>query len=152
MKYLRERQTALWCAPALLLLTGCGETKPDCGAQEVRDSVIQTVSNDSDNALVDYAIKTSDALKTKVGAAGTEADKSAILEKARKTAVYKLADSITTNSKEARAVTCSGTMLVTVEGETVQKMVDFRVDQAKDGKLSVSVSPFKFDPAKAGSQ
>ncbi|HKO72539.1 MAG TPA: hypothetical protein VJV58_16565, partial [Bradyrhizobium sp.] len=102
----------------------------------------------SDNALVDYAIKTSEALKAKANAAGSEADKSALLEKARKTAVYKLADSIATNSREARAVTCSGTIFVTVEGETVQKMVDYRVDQGQDGKLSVSVSPFKFDPGK----
>ena len=148
MKYLRERQAALWCAPLLLLLTGCAAAKPDCNAQEVRESVITTISNNSDNALIDYAIKTSEALKAKVNAAGSDADKSAILEKARKTAVYKLADSITTNSKEARAVTCSGTIFVTVEGETVQKMVDYRVDQGQDGKLSVSVSPIKFDPGK----
>jgi hypothetical protein len=148
MKYLRERQAALSCAPALLLLTGCGTAKPDCNAQEVRQSVVQTVSNNSSNALVNFAIKTSDALKAKLGAAGTDVDKSAILEKARKTAVYKLADAVTTNSKEAQAVTCSGTMFVTVEGETVQKMLDYRVDQGTDGKLSVSVSPFRFDPAK----
>ena len=152
MRYLRQRQAALWCAPALLLLTGCGAAKPDCNAQEVRDSVITAISNSSDNALVDYAINTSDAVKTKVTAASSEADKSAILEKARKTAVYILADSIATNSKEERAVTCSGTVFVTVEGETVQKMVDYRVDQGQDGKLSVSVSPFKFDSSKDGSQ
>jgi hypothetical protein len=152
MKSLRERQAALYCVPVLLLLAGCGEARPDCDAQEVRDSVTKTVSNNSDNALVDFAINTSDALKTKVAAAGTEADKSAIMDKARKTAVYKLADAITTNSKEARAVTCSGAMLVTVEGETVQKMVDYKVDQGQDGKLAVSVSPFKFDPSKNNSQ
>ena len=148
MKYPQQRQAALACAPVLLLLTGCGAAEPDCNAQEVRDSVTKTVSNNSDNALIDYAIKTSDALKTKVAAAGNDADKSAILDKARKTAVYKLADSVTTNSKEAQAVTCSGTMQVTVEGETVQKMLDYRVDQGQDGKLAVSVSPFKFDPTK----
>ena len=148
MNYLRERQAALFCAPVLLLLTGCGAAKPDCNAKEVRDSVIDTVTGNSDNALVDYAIKTSEALKTKLAAVSTEADKSAILEKAKKSAVYRLGDSITTNSKQERAVTCSGTMFVTVEGETVQKMVDFSVDQAQDGKLSVSASPFKFDPAK----
>lgn len=152
MKYLRERQAALWCAPVLLLLTGCGGTEPDCNAPEARAAVIKTVSDNSGNALVDYAIKTSGALKTKVGAAGNDADKSAILDKARKTAVYRLADAVTTNSKDKRAVTCSGTMFVTVEGETVQKMVDYRVDQGQDGKLAVSVSPFKFDPTKDGSQ
>jgi hypothetical protein len=148
MKHPRERQAALFCAPVLLLLTGCGAAKPDCNAKEVRDTVINTVTGNGDNALVDYAIKTSDALKTQLGAASTEADKSAMLEKAKKSAIYRLSDSITTNSKQAHAVTCSGTMFVTVEGETAQKMLDFRVDQGQDGKLVVSVSPFKFDPAK----
>jgi hypothetical protein len=148
MKYQGDRQAALWCAPVLLLLTGCGAAKPDCNAQEVRDAVTSAVSNNSNNALVNYAIRTSDALKAKRAAATTEADKSAVLEKARKTAVYTLGDDITTNSRQARAVTCSGAMLVTVEDETVQKTVDFRVDQGEDGKLAVSVSPFKFDPAK----
>jgi hypothetical protein len=148
MWYPRGRQAAIWCAPVLLLLNGCGGPEPDCNAPEARASVIRSVTGNSDNPLVDYAIKTSDALKTKVNAAGNDADKSAIMDKARKTAVYRLADAVTTNNKEAHAVTCSGGMFVTVEGETVQKMVDYKVDQGEDGKLSVSVSPFKFDPGK----
>jgi hypothetical protein len=148
MKYLRGRQAALSCAPVLLLLTGCGGTEPDCNAPEARASVIKTVSGNSDNALVKYAINTSDALKAQLIAASTEADKSALLDKAKKSAVYRLSDAVITNNKEARGATCSGTMLVTVEGETVQKMLDYRVDQGEDGKLAVSVSPFEFDPAK----
>jgi hypothetical protein len=46
------------------------------------------VSDDSNNALVNYAVKTSDAVAAKVGNTNTEADKLAILEKARQGAVY----------------------------------------------------------------
>jgi hypothetical protein len=80
--------------------------------------VIKIVTDDSNNALVNYAVKKSDAVKARVDAASTEAEKSAILEKARQDAVYRLSDTIITNSKskESRAVTCSGTMYTTVEG------------------------------------
>ena len=134
--------------PVLLLLSGCGGTDPDCNSADTRDSVIKTVSGDSNNALVDYAVKNSDALKKKLNAAGSEADKSAISAKARQSAVYRLGDAITTNSKslDKRTVTCTGMMITTVEGDIVQKQVDFRVDQTPDGQHSVSVSPFQFDP------
>jgi hypothetical protein len=41
-------------------------------------------------------------------------------------------------------VTCSGLLFATVEDATAQKQVDFKVEQAPDGTLSVSVSPFQF--------
>jgi hypothetical protein len=148
MRYLQQRPATISSLPVLLLLSGCGGTEAECDSPDTRASVIRTVSDNSDNALVRYAIKASDGLKTKLSAASTEADKSAILEKARKSAVYRLGDFVNTNSKDKRAVTCSGDMSVTVEGVTVQKMVNYRVDQTGDGKLSVSVSPFQFDPAK----
>jgi hypothetical protein len=136
--------------PVLLLLSGCAGSEPDCTSSDARLSVIKTVSGNSNNALVDYATKKSDAVKTKVDAASAEADKSAILEKERQGAVYRLGDAITTNSKskDKRAVTCSGTIYATVEGATVQKQVDFKVEQTPDGKLTVSVSPFQFEPSK----
>jgi hypothetical protein len=149
MRYLlRERQAAIWSLPVFYVLSACGAAEPDCNSADARASVIKTVSGNSNNALVDYAVNTSSALKTQLDAASTEADKSAILEKVRRSAVYRLSDKITTNSKDARAVTCSGTMFATVEGETVQKMLDFKVEQEPDGKLSVSVSPFQFAPSK----
>jgi hypothetical protein len=134
--------------PVLLLLSGCGGADPDCNSADTRDSVIKTVSGDSNNALVDYAVKNSDALKKTLDAAGSEADKSAISAKARQSAVYRLGDAITTNSKskDKRTVTCSGMMIMTVEGDIAQKQVDFRVEQTPDGQHSVSVSPFQFDP------
>jgi hypothetical protein len=150
MRYLWERQPVILSLPVLLLLSACGGTEPDCNSSDARISVNKTVSGNSNNALVDYAVKKSDAVKTKVEAASTEADKSSILEKARQSAVYRLSEAITTNSKskDKRAVTCSGTMFTTVEGATVQKQVDFKVEQSPDGKLSVSVSPFQFEPSK----
>jgi len=134
--------------PVLLLLSGCGGADPDCNSADTRASVIKTVSGDSNNALVDYTVKNSDSLKKKVNAASSEADKSAISVKARQSAVYRLGDDITTNSKslDKRTVTCSGMMITTVEGDIAQKQVDFRVEQTPDGQHSVSVSPFQFDP------
>ena len=147
MRHLRTRPPTLCSIPVLLLLAGCGGTEPDCSSSDVGTSVIKTVSGNGNNALVDYAVKNSDAVKTRVDAASTEAEKFAILEKARQSAVYRLGDTITTNSKskDKRTVTCSGTMYTTVEGATAQKQVDFKVVQAPDGKLSFSVSPFQFE-------
>lgn len=138
----------------LLLLSGCGAADPDCNSADTRASVIKTVSGDSNNPLVDYAVKNSEALKKKVNAASTEPDKSAISAKARKDAVYRLSDQITTSSKslDKRTVTCSGTMFATVEGDIVQKRVDFKVEQTSDGQHSVSVSPFQFDPSSNAAQ
>lgn len=148
MRFLRERGPSTWSLPVLLLLGGCGGIEPDCTSSDTRASVIKTISGNSENALVAYAVKKSDAVKAWLDAASTAADKSAILEKARQTAVYRLSDTITTNSKskDGRAVTCTATVFATVEGATAQKQVDFRVQQAPDGKLAVSVSPFQFDP------
>ncbi len=134
--------------PVLLLLSGCGGADPDCNSEDARASVTKAISGDSNNPLVDYAVKNSEALKKKVNAASSEAERSAITAKARQSAVYRLDDSITTNSKslDKRTVTCSGKMIATVEGDIVQKQVDFKVERTADGQHSVSVSPFQFDP------
>jgi hypothetical protein len=144
MTYFRERQTVLWSLPVLLLLSGCGETGPECGSLEARNSVLKIVSDDSGNALVGYAAKNSSAVEASVNRASTEAEKSAIWEKARRNAAYRLDDTIRTNSRSRRAVTCSGLLFATIEDATAQKQVDFKVEQAPDGKVSVSVSPFQF--------
>jgi hypothetical protein len=108
--------------------------------------VIKIISSDSNNALVDYAAKNSSVVEARVNRASTEAEKLAIWEKARQDASYRLGDEISTNSKskDKRAVTCSGLLYATVEDATAEKQVDFKVDQAPDGKVSVSVSPFQF--------
>ena len=39
---------------------------------------------------------------------------------------------------------CTGLLYVRVGDTTVQKEIDFRVEQVADGKISVSVTPFQF--------
>jgi hypothetical protein len=136
----------LWMLPALLLLSGCGGAEPECDTPDTRNSVLKIVSDDSNNALVSYAAKNSSVVEAKVNSASTETEKSAIWEKARQGASYRLGDTISTNtrSRDKRAVTCSGLLFATVEDATAQKQVDFKVEQAPDGTLSVSVSPFQF--------
>ena len=146
-----KRRNFASIVPVLLLLSGCGGADSDCNSEDTRASVIKTVSGDSNNPLVDYAVKNSEALKKKLNAAGSDAEKSEISAKARQSAVYRLDDTITTNSKslDKRTVTCSGKMITTVEGDIVQKQVDFKVEGTPDGQHSVSVNPFQFDPNSA---
>jgi len=146
MKYFRERQAALWSLSALLLLGGCGGAELECDSLDARNSVVKIVSDDSNNALVSYAAMNSSVIEARLNSANSEPEKSAILEKARQGASYRLGDAIITNSKSRgkRAVTCSGILSVTIEDATAEKQVDFKVEQATDGKVSVSVSPFQF--------
>jgi hypothetical protein len=146
MKLFREQEVLLGCFSVLLLLSGCGGAEPECDSLDTRNSVVKIVSDDSNNALVNYAVKNSDAVAAKVSNTNTEADKSAILEKARQGAVYTLDDTIRVNSRNraTRAVTCSGLLYVTVAETTAQKEVEFKVEQTADGKMFVSVSPFQF--------
>ena len=148
MKYLREWAAVLWSLHGLLLLSGCGEGEagPECDSSDARNSVIKIVSDDSNNALVNYAAKYSKAVQARANSADTESEKLAIWEKARQGASYSLGDEISTNSKskDKRAVTCSGLLSATVEDTTAQKQVDFKVEQTPDGSLSVSVSAFQF--------
>ena len=132
--------------PVLLLLSSCGGAAPECDSLDTRSTVVEIVSADSNNALVNYAVRNSGAVAARVSNTNTEADKLAILEKARQGAAYRLDDTIRTNSRSTarRAVTCTGLLYVTVEDVTAQKQVDFKVEQAADGKVSISVSPFQF--------
>jgi hypothetical protein len=67
----------------------------------------------------------------------TEAEKLAIWEKARQGAVYRLDDTILTNSRNraTRAVTCSGLLYVTVVDTIAQKQVDFKVEQLNGRRM-----------------
>ena len=146
MKLFREQEALLGCFSVLLLLSGCGGAEPECDSLDTRNSVVKIISDDSNNALVNYAVKNSDAVTAKVSNTDTEADKLAIWEKARRGAVYTLDDTIRMNSRNraTRAVTCSGLLYVTVAETTAQKEVEFKVEQTVDGKMFVSVSPFLF--------
>lgn len=140
-----DRQTVFCSLPVLLLLGGCGGGA-ECDSPDTRNSVMKIVSGDGNNALVNYAARNSSAVEAGVNSASTDAQKSSIVEKARQGASYRLDDAISTNtrSKDRRAVTCSGLLAVTVGDATAEKQVDFKVEQMPDGKMTVSVSPFRF--------
>lgn len=140
----RRPPPVLWCFPVLLLLSGCGETGPECGSPEARNSVIKSVADDSNNRLVNFAVENSDAVDALMKNAKAEAEKSAIREKAKQDAVYSLDATLVLNSRTARAASCTGLLYVTIGDTTVQKEVEFKVEQAADGKISVAVKPFVF--------
>jgi hypothetical protein len=142
----KKRPSGSWLFCVLLLLNGCGEAEPQCDSPDTHHSVVRIISNDSNNALVNYAVKNSSSVATRVDQINTEAEKLAVFEKARQGAVYRLDDTIVTNSRNraARSVACSGLLSVTVGDATAQKQVDFKVERTTDGKMSVSVDPFLF--------
>jgi hypothetical protein len=146
MKLFREEQRILGCFSVLLLLGGCGGAEPDCDSLDARKSVVKIVSDDNNNALVNYAVKNSSSVAARLRDTKSEAEKSAVLEKARRGAIYILDDTIRMRSRNraTRAVTCSGLLSVTVTDTTAQKEIEFKVEQTTDGAISVSVSPFLF--------
>ena len=135
---------ALWCFPVLLSLSGCGEAGPECGSLDARNSVIKLVTDDRNNRLLNFAVENSDAVAEMLSRANAEAEKSAIREKAKQDATYSLDDTIVSNSRTARAASCTGLLYVRVGDTTAQKEVEFKVEQTADGKTSVSVKPFLF--------
>lgn len=147
MKLLRKEQSlVLWCFSASLLLSSCEGTGPECGSLDTRNSVVKIVSGDTDNKLVNFAVKNSSSVAAMVDDTKSEAEKLAIWEKARQGAVYRLDDTILMNSRNraAREVTCIGLLYVTVADVTAEKEVEFKVKQTPDGKTIVSVNPFLF--------
>jgi hypothetical protein len=135
----KEQFLILGCFTGLVLLSGCGEAEPEvCGFLETRNS--------NNNALVNYAAKNSNAVAAMVGDTNVEAEKLTILENAKRGAVYTLDDTIVAKSKDraTHSVTCIGVLDVTVADTTAQKEVEFRVEQTRDGKMLVSVTPFLF--------
>jgi hypothetical protein len=147
MKPFRNKQLAvLWWFLVLLLLNGCGEAESACDSPDAQSSVVKTISDDRNNALVNYAVKNSNSVAAMVGNTNTEAEKLAIWEQARRGAVYRLDDKILTNSRNraTRAVTCTGLLYVSVGDTVAEKQVDFKVERTTDGKISVSVDPFLF--------
>jgi hypothetical protein len=131
----------------LFSLSGCGGAELECDSLESRNSVVRIIADDNNNVLVNYAANNSSVVAVMVGNANVQADKLAILETAKRGAVYKLDDTIhmRTRDRAARAVTCSGALDVTVAETTAQKAVEFSVTQTRDGKMLVSVDPFLFE-------
>jgi hypothetical protein len=143
--YFRDRSIAFSSFAFLVFLSGCG-ARPECDSFETRDAVLHAVSDDSNNALVTYAARHSSAVEGKSDKAGSDAERSAILESAKRGALYLLGERIvtTSTSRDKRTLTCSGSMSVAVDDERASKEVDFTVQQSSDGKISVSVAPFQF--------
>src|SRR3984957_10507938 len=147
MKPFRKQQPlVLWWFSVLLLLNGCGGPEPECDSLDTLNSAVKIISDNSNNALVNYAVNNSSSVAAMVRHTNTEAEKLAIWEKARQGAVYRLDDTILTNSRNraTREVTCVGLLYVTVADVTAQKEVEFKVKQTADGKIVVSVNPFLF--------
>src|SRR6476620_869761 len=147
MKLFRKEQlSVLWCFAACLLLSSCGDAGPECGSLDIRNSVVKIVSDDNNNALVAYAAKNSSLIAAMASNAKSEAERLRISEKARQGAVYRLDDTIILNSRNraAQEITCRALLYVTVEDTTAEKEVEFKVKQAADGKIIVSVAPFLF--------
>ena len=140
----KKQRLALWWLSVSLLLNGCEGPEPECDSPDTQSSVVKTISDDSNNALVNYAVKNSSSVAAMVGHTTTEAEKLAIWEKARQAAAYRLDDKILANSRNKRAVTCTGLLSVTVADTVAEKQVDFKVERTADGKMSVSVDPFLF--------
>lgn len=167
----RMELPALCCFSVFILLSSCGGEEPECDSLEARDSVVRIVAADKNNPLINYAVKNSSAAAElpahSAGAnaqsanvargdqindestsfdATTEAEKLAILAKAKEAAVYTLDDTVVMNSRNraTHAANCSGSLSVTVGDTTAQKQVDFTVQQSSDGKIFVSVKPFLF--------
>jgi hypothetical protein len=141
-----QRPSIAWSLVALLLLGGCREAEVACDSSDTRNSVIGIVSADIHNALVGYAARNSSTVQANLGSTRTEAEKSAILDKAVQRASYVLGDTVSTNSrsKDKREVSCSAVMTATVDDASAQKQVDFKVNRTPDGQMSVSVAPFQF--------
>jgi hypothetical protein len=146
MKLFGEEQRILGCFSVLLLLSGCGGAQPECGSLDTRNSVVKIFLDDSNNALLNYAVENSSSVAAMLADTKSETDKLAVREKARRGAAYALDDTIRMKSRNraTRAVTCIGLLYVTVSDTTAQKEIEFKVEQTTDGKMSVSVSPFLF--------
>ena len=142
----KEQSLVLWCFSASLLLSSCGGAEPECGSLDTRNSVVKIVSDDTNNKLVNYAAKNSSSVEAMVGDAKSEAEKLAIWEKAKQAAVYRLDDTILMNpsNRTGQEITCIGLLHVTVADVTAQKEVEFKMKQAADGKIIVSVKSFLF--------
>ena len=137
MPYFRNGSIVFWSLSFLVFLSGC-EAKPECDSFETRNAVLQTVSDDHNNALVEYAAKNSTVAKS--NGANSEAEKS------KQQPLYLLGEKIvtTSTSENKRTLKCSGFMSVTVGDTKASKEVNFTVKQSSDGKITVSVAPFQF--------
>jgi hypothetical protein len=142
VRVLRWREPALVLSSLsfLLFLSGC-VSQPECDSIETRQAVLQFISNDSDNPLVNYAERNSTEPKEGSSSPQSDAAKSATTKP-----VYLLGQRIVTakTSKDKRTLECSGPLSVTYGDLKATKEVNFTVQRSSDGTVSVSVVPFQF--------
>jgi hypothetical protein len=141
----RQRSQVAWSFPFLVLASACGAT-PECDSFETRSAVLQTVSDDQNNALANFAAKNSSQAKPESNDAESEGEKSTNLENSKQKPLYQLGQNIvtTSTSKDKRTLTCSTSISVTIGDTKASKEVNFTVQKSSDGKISVSVTPFQF--------
>jgi hypothetical protein len=126
------------CFPVLLLLGNCAP-KVECDSPEARNAVLAAIADDHNNKLVTFAARNSDVAKG-------PSDSSAKAERAKP--FYRLGETIVTvsTSDDRRTLGCSGGISVVVGDTRASKEINFTVQRSVDGKMSVSVNPFQFDP------
>ncbi|MCS3495595.1 hypothetical protein M2189_005446 [Bradyrhizobium japonicum] len=120
----------LFCSvPIFLFLASC-DAKPECDSPETRKAILDIVSDDHRNPLVEFATRNSTAK------ANLENNKP----------LYLLGEKIVTTStnNQRRTLQCNGAISVTVGDVKASKEIEFSVQKSADGKLSVSVTPFQF--------
>jgi hypothetical protein len=136
MPYFRERALVLFGLPLLIFLSGCKPQPSACDTSEIRNDVLKSFFDDPSNRLAAYAAKNSTANPDSASIASPEGEKP----------LYALGEEMVTTSTSAdkRTFQCSCEISVTVDGTTASKDVNFTVQKALDGKISVSVAPFQF--------
>ena len=134
MPHFSNRLLVLCSLPIIMALAGC-DPKPECDSPETRKAILDIVSDDHRNPLVEFAARNSTA-KNSTAKASLEDNKP----------LYLLGEKIvtTSSSNQKRTLQCSGAISVTVGDVKASKEIEFSVQKAVDGKLSVSVTPFQF--------
>ena len=134
MPHCPHRLLVICSLPILMSLGGC-DPKPECDSPETRKAILDIVSDDHRNPLVEFAARNSTA-KSSTAKASLENNKP----------LYLLGEKIvtTSSSNQKRTLQCSGAISVTVGDVKASKEIEFSVQKATDGKLSVSVTPFQF--------
>jgi len=135
MSHFSERPFVFFSLSALACLAGCGP-KVECDSPEARAAVLQTISDDHKNALANFAAKNSNVAE--------DVKQSSDAEKTKP--LYLLGEKIvtTSTSEDKRTLNCSGAISATVGDTKASKEINFTVQRPKDGKISVSVTPFQF--------
>lgn len=137
----RSFSGALIVVGPLLLTPTASFASPACDSIETRKALLDFVMSDGSNRLADFAATNN---------LRNPSSKNIKTEKSKKpeseTPFYELGQRFVTTgrTKDKLTVKCSGALSASVGDTKATKEIDFTVQQAKDGTLSVSVEPFQF--------